>query len=887
MKCAQVPAELRTDGVTVSFLNADGNTEKWEFSGGSWAVSSFEQVGAKIITGLKSEQSLINGGFPKLKIETIQGILPSVSTSYTFTSKFRANDTATITLSFETKSNVKISVFNNTTAQTIYPISTYNNVDFVEISDIKVLQDGTIGIRIYEGYTSEVRFIANALVKQEYSGILDNLSKLRKEYDSKFTSNLYTIDGRLAELNSIYKWVAVKSEWTGLVSTLGFQSGETANNKLYIVEIEGNNISNIVKEYNIDYSNFNTYAEVNVENSDIRIKKGQYILLYSNRGIVSEAAYEARYTDVASPTVGAALNTSKISPKIYLEIKQIPIDEEIDLLNEQIKQVGENTKSINELSETINGSYSWEVVETISDTTTTNTRYESEKTLKIGERFKLRLNFSTSASGNIRILSGGSDIDTVAVSTTGVFETNEYNVKKEGVVGFRTLSAFTTGVSFTCEVLIFNELKKGFEQRIEEVENNTKELPAEIESLNKANDLSSDNIYDLQTHCTGQVAIDLNTKTLLRPLQILYNSMKYQDEFSSPLCDVMQDGDNFGHVAAMCFDENGYCYVTYYTSVEPGIMEEGQGKLSVRLVRFKIDTPKEQEAFWVAKYGETYTIDDISILCNDTFDPCIAYKEGKVYCYVDVKIDSDSYFTTCVRIFDVASGDFSDFKKCRFKANDDVIDFVPSEINKLIGDNIINGPAAIHPIFNLYEEQYYTSVLSMSSKGCIIKTTDFVTFEYVSHPTIEYSDKHYAEAALYINGNIGYYAARTKEKFVRVLTYNLLDGTWKHLIDLCDCMTRPTFVQVSSPDGFHIVTSPSDRGTLNFFFVTEAGSMLGSVYRPTPVDTGLWYPNFVKREDGIYCVWSNSRKNVYVGKITIPSYYTDNVSDKLRDLFGL
>lgn len=51
----QVPAELRTGGVTVSFLNESGNTEKWEFSGGSWAIGGFSQVGAKIITGLGSQ----------------------------------------------------------------------------------------------------------------------------------------------------------------------------------------------------------------------------------------------------------------------------------------------------------------------------------------------------------------------------------------------------------------------------------------------------------------------------------------------------------------------------------------------------------------------------------------------------------------------------------------------------------------------------------------------------------------------------------------------------------------------------------------------------------------------------------------------------------------
>lgn len=42
----KVPAELRTNGLTVSFLNESGDTEKWEFSGSSWAVGSFEQVGA-------------------------------------------------------------------------------------------------------------------------------------------------------------------------------------------------------------------------------------------------------------------------------------------------------------------------------------------------------------------------------------------------------------------------------------------------------------------------------------------------------------------------------------------------------------------------------------------------------------------------------------------------------------------------------------------------------------------------------------------------------------------------------------------------------------------------------------------------------------------------
>lgn len=51
----QVPAELRSSGLTVSFLNESGDTEKWEFAGGSWAIGGFSQVGAGRLMGLEND----------------------------------------------------------------------------------------------------------------------------------------------------------------------------------------------------------------------------------------------------------------------------------------------------------------------------------------------------------------------------------------------------------------------------------------------------------------------------------------------------------------------------------------------------------------------------------------------------------------------------------------------------------------------------------------------------------------------------------------------------------------------------------------------------------------------------------------------------------------
>lgn len=75
----QVPAELRSSGLTISFLNESGDTEKWEFSGGSWTTGSFSQVGSDKIKKIENEtfnsfennlNPIIVGGDLRYKIKT-------------------------------------------------------------------------------------------------------------------------------------------------------------------------------------------------------------------------------------------------------------------------------------------------------------------------------------------------------------------------------------------------------------------------------------------------------------------------------------------------------------------------------------------------------------------------------------------------------------------------------------------------------------------------------------------------------------------------------------------------------------------------------------------------------------------------------------------------
>lgn len=54
--------------MTISFLNSDGDTEKWEFSGSSWAVDNFSQVGEKGISNLDKKKLDINSKYSESKI---------------------------------------------------------------------------------------------------------------------------------------------------------------------------------------------------------------------------------------------------------------------------------------------------------------------------------------------------------------------------------------------------------------------------------------------------------------------------------------------------------------------------------------------------------------------------------------------------------------------------------------------------------------------------------------------------------------------------------------------------------------------------------------------------------------------------------------------------
>lgn len=193
----QVPAELRTAGLTVSFLNESGDTEKWEFSGGSWAVGSFEQVGAGRIgeLSLKAQNScmiisLNNSNIPviavntsekKIKIrECLQGDVYIVSGVDKINYFSYVSSEKEISFSNEDLSGVNCLCFNYTDNE--FCLLGYNNINTKNVGVISVF--GKINSLLY---TSSIVSYNNIIYYPSYNLSLDNSFILKKSYNEATT----------------------------------------------------------------------------------------------------------------------------------------------------------------------------------------------------------------------------------------------------------------------------------------------------------------------------------------------------------------------------------------------------------------------------------------------------------------------------------------------------------------------------------------------------------------------------------------------------------------------------------------------------------------------------------------------------------------------------
>lgn len=315
---------------------------------------------------------------------------------------------------------------------------------------------------------------------------------------------------------------------------------------------------------------------------------------------------------------------------------------------------------------------------------------------------------------------------------------------------------------------------------------------------------------------------------------------------------------------------NGIIYATYYASetcaAENPVNQEA--RLAVRPLDAKIDEPSK--IFTVQKAGDTLSGRKIT----KVYDTVSAYTGGDIIFVLWTAQVENNYYRL-YREFNIKTEKFGEIKVCRIKVGGVTNDFSTSGIISALAANKIPQKRTFEDIgiiqkFTLRTENgkihYYTGAYS-GYLTFIVKTADFITWEYVSAP--DFINFSLWENSTYLRGDKAYYFTRQSDCSYGFLTvYDIVKNEWQTPVLIADCSSRADFFEYKGR--LYLVNAPKNR---EGFAVTLIDENDISKSRPAvfaDLKTSLFYP-FVQIYKGkAYISYTVDRKHIRLSRFTVP-----------------
>ena len=256
------------------------------------------------------------------------------------------------------------------------------------------------------------------------------------------------------------------------------------------------------------------------------------------------------------------------------------------------------------------------------------------------------------------------------------------------------------------------------------------------------------------------------------------------------------------------FKIDGIIYVTYYASVKTG--EELPAFQEARFAFCPEENPEDMTVITLQKVGDMLGGKEIT----QVYDTIMLRKDDDEI-YLMWTAATDRYYRLyCV--YNIKEHPVGPIMVNRFKVGNVVNDFSMSGITNALHLNGI----AMHGTFNDIgimqkistrvengETYYYTGAYS-GYFTCIIKSKDFITWEYVSQP--DFPCDSLWENATYVLGDKIFYFVRQEKSHEGFLTvYHIDTNTWEKPLLISDTQSRSDFVYYK--DNLYLFHAPIDR----------------------------------------------------------------------------
>lgn len=338
------------------------------------------------------------------------------------------------------------------------------------------------------------------------------------------------------------------------------------------------------------------------------------------------------------------------------------------------------------------------------------------------------------------------------------------------------------------------------------------------------------------------------------------------------LADFEKHGDKMAHVSTFIVIDDTV-YVSYYANTkEPS------------------EDPKNQTARLA--YAPVSDIENITYLDLQTTGDTV---DGKVidmvYDTILMKKDSDTIYvmwtarTTDENYyrfycpFSVSQKELGATGVNRFKVGEITNDFSASGIRSALAENGIPcknmfSDIGIMQKLSSREENgktYYYSGTYSGDFTCIIKSTDLITWEYVSQPDF-INDSLWENATYVLDDKVYYFVRQHDEKRGGFLTvYDLKTEKWALPVEIHDCQSRSDFIFYNG--NLYLFHAPVDREHIGIIKIDTSDIARSEVILQAKMDTSCFYPFVQYFGDGELAMsYTVARKHIRLARFDLKKY---------------
>ncbi len=386
-------------------------------------------------------------------------------------------------------------------------------------------------------------------------------------------------------------------------------------------------------------------------------------------------------------------------------------------------------------------------------------------------------------------------------------------------------------------------------------------------------------------------------KTADEDIEAYINGLKFRKELMNHVADLKKEGDKMVHVSTFCII-NDVLYATYYVNtINYG---ETPSEHTARFVICPLNTISDSSTYKYYDLCYTKTVAERNevqeILINGKhidylYDIVLLRKDDNTL-FLAWTCTLDDIYYRVYKTYDISTQSFSNIAINKFKVFDTIVDFSSNNLNDVFAKyNIEHKPLAgdigiMQKLSSRAENGvvYYYTGMYIGQFNCIIKSTDLITWEFVSIPSFE--NKSQWENAVYIKNDKAFYFCRQQydTPYAFLTWFDLSTNKWHSPIYINDGQSRYDFIEYNNK--LYLIHSPMDRNHLAIMLIDEDNLIRSKDVQVAQVPD-YFYPYMQKYKGELYMSFTNSRRHIYVSKFTICSIDSDTIRDKFNQMFNI